>query len=165
MIDGRARKPAGHRRDRQDWIALRHDHHKSYIAWESYESNQRIIAENAQMKGLMNRGAVKRGPSLLAGLLLCGKCGRKIHVAYSGRGRVARYYCRGALSNHGENACISFGGHRVDEAIEREVFRVLSPGAIEAAVQFADQVVEDTDEISRTIELELSQACYERDRA
>jgi hypothetical protein len=26
----------------------------------------------AQMKGLMSRGAVKRGPSLLAGLLLCG---------------------------------------------------------------------------------------------
>jgi DNA invertase Pin-like site-specific DNA recombinase len=165
VVDGRARKTAGHRRDRQDWIALRRDHHESYIAWETYESNQRIIAENAQMKGLMNRGAVKRGPSLLAGLLLCGKCGRKIHVAYSGRSRVARYYCRGALSNHGENGCISFGGHRVDEAIEREVLRVLSPGAIEAAVQSADQVVEDTDDISRAIELELSQACYERDRA
>jgi DNA invertase Pin-like site-specific DNA recombinase len=165
LIDGKARKTAGHRRDRQDWIALRRDHHEGYIAWETYESNQRLIAENAQMKGLMNRGAVKRGPSLLAGLLLCGKCGRKIHVAYSGRSRVARYYCRGALSNHGENGCISFGGHRVDEAIEREVLRVLSPGAIEAALHCADQVVEDTDEISRVLELELSQACYERDRA
>jgi len=166
VVDGKARKTAGHRRDPQDWIALRHDHHEGYIAWETYESNQRVIAENAQMKGLMNRGAVKRGPSLLAGLLLCGKCGRKIHVAYSGsRGQVPRYYCRGALSNHGEDGCISFGGHRVDEAIEREVLRVLSPGAIEAALHCADQVIEDTDEISRAIELELSQACYERDRA
>jgi DNA invertase Pin-like site-specific DNA recombinase len=165
VVDGRARKTAGHRRDRQDWIALQRDHHEGYIAWETYESNQRIIAENAQMKGLMNRGAVKRGPSLLAGLLLCGKCGRKIHVAYSGRSRVPRYYCRGALSNHGENGCISFGGHRVDEAIEREVLHVLSPGAIEAALHSANQVVEDTDDISRALELELSQACYERDRA
>jgi hypothetical protein len=144
---------------------LRRDHHEGYIAWETYENNQRAIAENAQMKGLMSRGAVKRGPSLLAGLLLCGKCGRKIHVAYSGsHGQVPRYYCRGALVNHGECGCISFGGHRVDEAIEREVLRVLSPGAIEAAVQSADQVVEDTDEICRAVELELSQACYERDR-
>ena len=166
VVDGKARKTAGHRRDPQDWIALRHDQHEGYIAWETYESNQRVIAENAQMEGLMNRGAVKRGPSLLAGLLLCGKCGRKIHVAYSGsRGQVPRYYCRGALSNHGEDGCISFGGHRVDEAIEREVLRVLSPGAIEAALHSADQVIEDTDEISRAIELELSQACYERDRA
>jgi hypothetical protein len=38
----------------------------------------------AQMKELMSRGAVKRGPRLLAGLLLRGKCRRKIHVAYSG---------------------------------------------------------------------------------
>lgn len=166
VVDGKARKTAGHRRDRQDWIALRRDHHEGYIAWETYENNQRAIAENAQMKGLMNRGAVKRGPSLLAGLLLCGKCGRKIHVAYSGsRGQVPRYYCRGALINHGENRCISFGGHRVDEAIEREVLRVLSPGAIEAALHSAYQVVEHTDEISRVIELELSQACYERNRA
>lgn len=124
VVDGKPRKTAGHRRAPQDWIVLRHDHHEGYIAWETYESNQRIIAENAQMKGLMNRGAVKRGPSLLAGLLLCGKCGRKIHVAYSGtHGQVPRYYCRGALSNHGENGCISFGGHRVNEAIEREVLR------------------------------------------
>jgi DNA invertase Pin-like site-specific DNA recombinase len=166
VVDGKARKTAGHRRDQRDWIALRRDHHEGYIAWETYENNQRVIAENAQMKGLMSRGAVKRGPSLLAGLLLCGKCGRKIHVAYSGsRGQVPRYYCRGALINHGECGCISFGGHRVDEAIEREVLRVLSPGAIEAAVQSADQVVEDTDEICRAVELEMSQACYERDRA
>jgi Recombinase zinc beta ribbon domain len=84
----------------------------------------------AQMKELMSRGAVKRGPSLLAGLLLCDKCRRKIHVAYSGsHGQVPRYDCREALVNHGECGCISFGGHRVDEAIEREVLRVLSPGA------------------------------------
>jgi Recombinase zinc beta ribbon domain len=107
----------------------------------------------------MSRGAFKRGPSLLAGLLLCGKCRRKIHVAYSGsRGQVPRFDCRGALVNHGECGCISFGGHRVDEAIEREVLRVLSPGAIEAALNSADQIVEDTEEISRAVELELSYA-------
>ena len=31
--------------------------------------------------------------------------------------------------------CIGFGGLRVDEAIEREILRVLQPGAIEAALQ------------------------------
>lgn len=166
VVDGKAHTTNGHRRDQQDWIALRRDHHEGYIAWETYENNQRIIAENAQMKGLMNRGSVKRGPSLLAGLLLCGKCGRKIHVGYSGsHGQVPRYYCRGALINHGSDGCIAFGGQRVDEAIEREVLRVLSPGAIEAAVHSADQVAEDTGDVSRALELELSQACYERDRA
>lgn len=166
VVDGKARKTAGHHRDQREWIALLRDHHEGYIAWETYENNQRAITENAQMKGVMNRGAVKRGPSLLSGLLLCGKCGRRIYVGYSGsKGRVPRYYCRGAQINHGESPCISFGGLRVDEAIEREVLRVLSPGAIEAALQSADQVIEDNDEIGRAVELEFSQARYECDRA
>jgi hypothetical protein len=82
----------------------------------------------AQMKELMSRGAVKRGPRLLAGLLRQmssqDPC-RLLGEPWAG----ARYDCRGALVNHGECGCISFGGHRVDEAIEREVLRVLSPGA------------------------------------
>lgn len=166
VVDGKAHKSSGHRQDRQDWIVLLHDHHEGYIAWETFERNQRLITENAQMKGLMARGAVKRGRSLLSGLLLCGKCGRRIHVAYSGtKGQVPRYYCRGALVNHGEPGCISFGGLRVDEAIEREVLRVLSPGAVEAAFKTSDQARQEIHEVCRALELELSQARYEADRA
>jgi Recombinase zinc beta ribbon domain len=47
---------------------------------------------------MMVRGAVRRGETLLAGLLRCAHCGRKLHVAYSGTNRdVGRYHCRGAL--------------------------------------------------------------------
>ena len=55
----------------------------------------------------MARGAVSRGEMLLAGMLRCGHCGRKLHVAYSGaKGDVGRYHCRGALLNHGTEPCI-----------------------------------------------------------
>ena len=38
----------------------------------------------------------RRGEALLAGLLRCGHCGRKLHVAYSGEnGNSGRYHCRG----------------------------------------------------------------------
>ena len=40
---------------------------------------------------------------------------------------ACRYSCRGGVMNHGvQGGCISFGGLRVDEAMEREVLRVLS---------------------------------------
>ena len=61
------------------------------------------------------RGAVRRGELLLAGLLRCGHCGRKMYVGYGGK--AGRYYCQGALVNHGTERCISFGGLRADHAV------------------------------------------------
>jgi hypothetical protein len=124
-----------------EWRVLLRDHHAAYISWEVYERNQAIIAHNAQMKGLMVRGAVRRGPRLLR----CAHCGRRLHVSYSGRGGgVPRYASRGAAINHGAGRCISFGGLRVDASVEQEVLRVLTPGAIEAALATPASTVEQT---------------------
>jgi len=145
---------------------LLREHHEGYIDWDTYERNRRLIAENAQMKGVMVRGAAREGRSLLAGLLRCGRCGRKLHVAYSGNdGKVPRYSCRGAAINHGADRCISFGGLRVDTAVESEVLRVLTPGAIEAALDNAQRAAEQTDEVVRALTLELEEARYQATRA
>jgi DNA invertase Pin-like site-specific DNA recombinase len=166
VIDGRPHKTRGHRQAPEQWIALLRDHHEPYIAWDVYERNQQLIAHNAQMKGLMVKGAVRRGPSLLPGLLRCGHCGRRLHVSYSGvGGYVPRYSCRGAALNHGADRCISFGGLRVDEAIRREVLRVLTPGAIAAACHVADAGVQERVAVRHAVELELREARYEADRA
>jgi len=146
---------------------LLRDHHAGYVSWETYERIQQVLADNANMKGLMGaRGAVRRGPSLLAGVLRCGQCGRRIHVAYGGtRGRVVRYSCRGANLNHGTAPCLAFGGLRVDAAIESEVLRVLTPGAIEAAVARGAQATDALTATERAVERELQQARYEAERA
>ena len=82
--NGRKRITRGFRRDRADWDVLIRDHHEGYVSWDEYERNQRLIADNANCRGLMARGAVRRGDALLAGLLRCGHCGRRVHVHYSG---------------------------------------------------------------------------------
>jgi excisionase family DNA binding protein len=166
VVDGAPHKTRGHRRERDEWIVLVRDHHEPYIPWDVWERNRALIAHNAQMKGLMVKGAVRRGPSLIAGLLRCGHCGRRLHVTYSGTtGYVPRYGCRGAEINHGAGRCIAFGGLRVDEAIEREILRVLAPGAIEAALASADADREETRATRRALELELREARYEAERA
>ncbi len=166
IVDGVPRKTRGHRREREEWIALVRDHHEPYISWDVWERNRALIAHNAQMKGLMVKGAVRRGPSLIAGLLRCGRCGRRLHVTYSGtKGYVPRYSCRGADINHGAGRCIAFGGLRVDEAIEREILRVLAPGAIEAALATADATTEETTAAHHALQLELREARYEAERA
>jgi DNA invertase Pin-like site-specific DNA recombinase len=166
VVDGAVRKTPGHEQPPESWTALLRGHHEGYIEWATYERNRRRIADNAQMKGVMVRGAVRDGKGLLAGLLRCGHCGRRLHVAYGGkRGVVPRYHCRGALVNHGEAGCISFGGLRVDQAVEREVLAVLQPAAIEAALTTVAQRNEEREQRRRALDLELREAEYEAGRA
>ena len=69
----------------------------------------------------------------------------------------------GAPTNHGTERCISFGSWRVDHAVEGEVLRVISPGAIEAARAGATAVTEGRDEARRALDLEPGMcACIRR---
>jgi excisionase family DNA binding protein len=163
---GRKRVVRGFRKARAEWQVLLRDHHEGYLSWAEYERNQRLIADNANGKGFPVRGAVRRGETLLAGMLRCGHCGRKLHVAYSGtRGDVGRYHCRGALLNHGTAPCISFGSLRVDQAVGAEIIRLLQPLGVEAAVKAIEARRIQADEKRRQVTLALEQARFEAGRA
>ncbi|HME20496.1 MAG TPA: recombinase family protein [Acetobacteraceae bacterium] len=162
LENGRKRVIQGVRVAREDWPVLLHDHHEGYIGWDEFEANQRTIADNANMKGAMARGAVRDGTALLAGLLRCGHCGRKLHVAYPGRAVTARYHCAGANVNHGASSCrTSFGSVRVDQAVSDEVIRLLQPFGLAAALDAIAQQEQVASEKQRQCELALKQARYE----
>lgn len=168
VIDGRARKTDGHDVPRDQWLTVIRDHHPGYISWEVYLRNQEQIESNANMRGKMasgQRGAAKAGPALLAGLLRCGRCGRKLHVGYSGNhGKVPRYFCRGAHLNHGTDWCISVGGLRVDRAVVTAVLEALDPVRVEASLEAWDRLRAGEDQKRRTMQLALEKARYEADR-
>lgn len=163
---GRKRVVKGVRRERDDWEVLIIDHHDGYISWHEFERNQRLITDNANSKGGWVRGAIRKGEALLAGLLRCGHCGRKLHVAYSGsQGNTGRYECRGAHVNHGTKRCIGFGNLRVDQSVGAEVLRLLKPLGIEAALQAVQTRQAEAEQSRRQVELTLDQARYESARA
>jgi excisionase family DNA binding protein len=163
---GRKKIVRGFRRSRSDWEVLINDHHQGYITWSAFERNQRLIADNANGKSFMSKGAIRRGEALLAGLFRCGHCGRKLHVAYSGvNGSAGRYHCRGSQMNHGGSACISFGGMRVDHAVGMEVIARVQPLGVEAALAAMETRGRENQEKRRQVELALEQARYETARA
>ncbi len=162
VIDGRARKTEGHFKPFDTWMVLIRDHHPGYISWEQFERNQSMLADNAHMKSRMEPKAGRGGRSLLAGLLRCRRCGRMLHVAYSGsHGEVPRYHCRGANINHGEALCISFGGLRPDRTVATEILKAVEGNAIQAALEAAGRVVEQQRQRHSALSLELEQAQYE----
>jgi excisionase family DNA binding protein len=147
-------------RRREEWQVLIRGHHDGYITWEEYDRNQKVIAGNANMKGAMVPGSVRQGNALLVGLLRCGHCGRKLKVLHNER-RSARYVCSPEVDYATDRKCVSFSNMRVDAAVSAEVLRVISPLAIEAALQVVADRGQAGMERLRVGELALEQARYE----
>jgi len=147
------------RKPREQWLALIPGAHEGYVSWEEFQRIECAIRENTQ--GEQRTGAAKNGQALLAGLLRCSRCGRKLTVRYTGSGHdVLHYSCiRGWLDN-GEPRCIAFGGIMVDEAIGREVLRVIQPAAIEASVLASEERARQRDDILEALERDLKAARY-----
>jgi len=85
-----------------------------------------------------------------------------LYVSYMGpRATVVRYACRGTVLDCGEGPCISFGGLRVDAGVGNEVLHAIEGNAIEAALEAAEQMQMQQQELRRSVELEIEQARYE----
>ncbi len=161
IVDGRARKTYGHPKPFHDWEVVIKDHHEGYVPWAEFERNQALLAANAYgCKGGAKSG--RGGRSLLAGLLTCGRCGRRLAVGYVG-GEPGRpvYRCDRPNLMLGLPRCLGFGGARVEAAVVSELLRAVEPVAIEAAQEAERMHMEGLNEHRRIVELELSQARYD----
>lgn len=161
LVEGRLRKSYGHGKPFDQWDVMLRDHHEAYIDWAEFERNQKQLAVNAYGRvGGAKSG--RGGRALLAGMLCCGRCGRRLVVAYVGRGvPQAVYRCDRPNLQLAQPRCFTFGGRRPDEAVARELLRAVEPLAIEAALQAERRHMEVQADQRRISELELQQARYE----
>lgn len=162
--DGRQHRTAGHARPPEQWLVVLQDHHPGYISWPDYQANQKLLRENAAMRGKL-RHAVKGGAALLAGLLRCQECGRPLHVSYRGHeGRSATYRCQRPMSDHGRAVCCAIAARQVDDAVVREVLAALQPAGLEAALEAERLADEERSRQSNTLRLACEKAHYEAER-
>ena len=113
-----------------------------------------------------HHGAPKHGDALLAGLLRCRRCGRKLTLRYTGAQHdIPRYSCSRGWMDNGEPRCIAFGGLRVDDAIEEALLAVVGPGAIEAAIAAEKRSRTAARSGARSTRRDLEAARYAADRA
>jgi excisionase family DNA binding protein len=164
--NGRKKMKRTPQRDWKAWEVLLRDRHESYISWDDFIRNQRLIADNANGKSYLGRGAVRRGEALLPGLLRCGRCGRRLFVQYSGKGgNTQRYVCRGEFTRTAAVACLGFGGMRIDRMVAREVLERLQPLGVEAALNAMK--AQDVEQSEKLLQLQrsLEHAQYEASRA
>lgn len=136
------------------------DHHCGYISFEQYERNQRTLADNTHMSKTVGHKSARGGQGLLAGLLRCARCGQMLNVIYA-RGDYLRYECRQDFRAHGAPRCISFSGLKVDQAIAKELLRVVQPHAVQIAIAASESTSKASQQHRAALLLELEQARYQ----
>ena len=162
--DGAGVKVKIRRKARSDWLALMPNAHEGYVSWEKAEAIRKMVSSNAPTS--RHHGAPKQGDALLAGLLRCRRCGRKLTLRYSGaKHHIPRYSCTRGWMDNGEPRCIAFGGLRVDDAIEGALLTIVGPGAIAAAVAAEKEAGQQRDQVREALRRDLEAARYAADRA
>ncbi len=152
------------RKPRAEWLALMPHAHDGYVSWEKAETIRTMVSSNVPTS--RHHGAPKHGDALLAGLIRCRRCGRKLTLRYSGaQHHIPRYSCSRGWMDKGEPRCIAFGGLRVDDAIENALLAVVGPGAIAAAVAAERDAGQRRDQVLDALRRDLEAARYAADRA
>ena len=128
----------------EDWQVLLTGHHPGYIDWDTYlASTARLAANMAPVRGADGTGATREGCALLQGLAICGICGRRLGVFYRGPAKsIPGYQCNGGVLVGGGQGrfCTRVSGLRTDPAVAQHVLEVLTPLALQAAIEAADQL-------------------------
>ena len=162
--DGVMAHARSRRKPREEWLALHPGTHEGYVDWERSEAIRRMVSDNIPTS--RHHGAAKHGDALLAGLIRCRRCGRKLTIRYTGaKHDIPRYSCSRGWLDNGEPRCIAFGGLRVDDAIETAILKVVEPSAIAAAIEADAQEATRRDEVRDALVRDLEAMRYAAERA
>jgi DNA invertase Pin-like site-specific DNA recombinase len=149
--------------DPADWVVLLQDQFPAYITWAQYERNlARLKANQARADEI---GAPRNGPSLLAGLVVCGKCGCRMTVRYSGVANRHTYLCSRQLVDYGAEICQYVAGPVLDQFVGQWVLAALEPAALELSVAAAQQLERERADLDRLWQQRLERATYNAERA
>jgi DNA invertase Pin-like site-specific DNA recombinase len=146
-----------------EWVVLLHDHLPAYITWTQYEHNlARLQANRARADAI---GAPRQGPSLLAGLVVCGKCGCRMTVRYSGADNRHTYLCSRQRTDYGAEICQYIAGPVLDQFVQHWLLAALEPAALELSLAAAQQLERERADLDRLWHQRRERAAYAAERA
>jgi len=168
--NGKIIKTSGHRSKEKDNPILIYNHFNSYISREQFEQNQKIISNNARSKMKISNGAPREGNNILAGIVNCAHCGRKMKIRYNKTNKrnttYIYYFCSfGHLFDDSENEqTFGFNGIKLEQIVSQEIFKVVEPHAIKAALIAEEKYNQTSDEKLVYLSNSIEQAQYKAER-
>lgn len=155
-VKGRTR-----RLPQEEWMIVRLDQHPGYISWNQFLANQRQLDDNRTWRAEEHRGAVRQGPSLLQGIVLCGSCGRRMSIRYQRDGSLLMYECNQAHRQLGTKTCQTLRGDRVDRAVVQCFLEAIQPAHLEVALSALDSLEARAKQVESQWQRQIERAQYE----
>ena len=150
----------------EQWRIVIPDHHPGYITWDRFLANSQRMAANRTNSEVLG-GPAREGLCLLQGMLVCGHCGRRLSVRYTGNGGIYPIYeCnwqqREALIRH---ARMTLPAKPLDAAIADRLLAAVTPLTIQLALTALTSLEERDQSIGAQWRLRIERARYEADLA
>lgn len=142
------------------------DRFAAYIAWDEFERNQRILRDNSTRAKL--RSAPRHGPSVLSGLLVCGRCGRRMMVGYTNVGatsKTLRYSCQRAAIDYGEPICQSLAGGVLDSFVAERLLQAVAPASLELSLAAGEDIQRERQQLDDHWQQRLQRSRYDTEHA
>ena len=149
---------------RDDWLVVLRDTHPGYISWETFEANQKRLQENAQAFGPVGRkGPPREGHALLQGLVMCGKCGKRMTVSYglSGNQIIPRYLCQQNKVAYTQPICQYISGKNIDAAIGNLLLEMITPLNLDVALAVEEELQSRLQEADALRQQQVERVQYE----
>lgn len=150
------------------WYACIPNAHPGYISWEEYQQNQKVLQDNVtQSRCQRQRTPPREGPSLIQGLVLCGKCGRHMQVQYhERRGHLyPDYICGATAARQGLSQCQRVPGRSIDTAISDLLLETVTPLNIDVALAVQQELQSRFEEVDRLRQQTVQRAQQEAELA
>jgi DNA invertase Pin-like site-specific DNA recombinase len=127
-----------------EWTVLIKDHHPGYLTWDQYEASLAVLAANAAARGDDRAaGPPREGTALLQGLVICGRCGRRMTIRYHTRHgtQIPDYVCQNDGIRTAQPICQHLTGDIIDSAVSSLILAALTPAAIEVSLAVSDELI------------------------
>jgi DNA invertase Pin-like site-specific DNA recombinase len=142
------------------WEVLIPDRVPAYITWERYLANQRRLESNRSRPD--SAGAPRGGQSLLAGLVYCARCARRMLVAYRCAARPVNYYvCCWEADQLARPRCQRLAGQALDALAASLVLEALRPASLELSLAAAADLQAERQRCHELWQQRLQRARYE----
>jgi hypothetical protein len=141
------------------WLAAIWQAFPGYITQAEFDANQAQLA--GRRKHLRQTGRRQDGMALLSGILICGRCGRRMTVVYSGKAHQhVSYVCNHQQRRYGEPQCQSVPGREVDQAVAAVVLAALTPAQVELSLAVLEEIERQQALLNQQWSLRLEAAGY-----
>jgi DNA invertase Pin-like site-specific DNA recombinase len=144
------------------------DRFPAYISWDEFERNQEKLAENSTLGKSLS--APRHGPSILAGLVVCGRCGRRMLVGYGNTGgrsgaKTLRYSCLRDAIDYGAEACQSLSGAVLESFVVERLLQAVSAASLELSLAAAEDIEHERKQLDEHWQRRLERSRYEVEQA